>query len=448
MTEGVVPVSGLYTRSGSEIPEPRLTFEDHGTYGKILLRLEANGLSYTFDPAVMLRVGLFQSVTKHSLVIASGWVPTITEVDATRVVTLAFANSLYPAITVTVVMTPVPDGYSCTITVGNTDTIHGVEWVGWPRLACKAHSGDPDNAYLAYGFVAGAVLPQPHNFTFNDFLVSTEAPSCMQFWDYYDAETKVHLYVATDDDDGYAKRWNLNGDNSSVSLQEWMHHVPNPLRAHNGTAIVPYTFTYTVRICLFRGLTEDGRCGAYDAALRYSNWASNETDRPWLDKGPWDDVASNVSSRVRASDFYYSVGPTVPHTNYWTDIVQDMTRLQSFLGITDMMGFLYSWGTNQGTLVNAPTFLPPSFLPLNQAVNQNTALGTAAAASIHLSWYTIPQFWESYLTGAPFSPFRYDDFEGTTDYGAIAQYVVRDVDDAPVLGNFDASVFPPPVVGP
>jgi len=195
------------------------------------------------------------------------------------------------------------------------------------------------------------------------------------------------------------------------------------------TGVVPYTMTYNVNMELFKGRTEDRRCGFYDAAIRYRTWGTDMT-RPWMieAEGPWMD-ADDVSDRVKDSDFYYVSGHSNSSApaNFWTDIVEDMSRVQSIIGSTDQLGLLYGWAENIAFLSDLE---PPAFTPLIQGANQNTALGTAAAADMHLSYYTLAPFWESSLTGD--APFDYLDFIGTTDYDDVFQYTIRDSDDTPI----------------
>jgi hypothetical protein len=324
----------------------------------------------------------------------------------------------------------------------NTSTVYATEWFEFPRYACKPPSGDTNNAYLAHGFCGGLVLKNPHLATLDEFTFALEAPPNMQYFDYYDADTKAHLYVATDDEDGWRKRWDITGDQVDTVVIGLKHYFPNPRRAHNGAVpgVMPFTVPYTVSMELFRGKTADGRCGCYDSALRYRTWATH-SDRSWMANGPWMDDP-DVSDRVKDSDLYYvrlKNDPAIDATE-WSTIVEDMDRLKTFVGATHMLGLLYGWAENMHF---AGTFLPPAFDPLAQPGDLDTALGTAAAANIHLSSYTIPQWWDNALTGAGFAPWRFDDFIGTIDYNAISQYVIRDKDNIVLTVPQDGPHQPP-----
>lgn len=427
--EQTVGVSGLHTQTGEQIKRPSITFATgHATYGTYIKSIKANGITWEFDPCSMFGVGVWHAANGAATELTNqSWTPTITEAEGTGVVTVLLSlASPYTGITFTFTMTPTPDGYDIGCVTTNTNATYGVEWVEFPRLACKPHSEDADNAYLAYGFAGGCTLKAPHNFTFNTFTTAPEAPSSMQFWDYFDASTKAHLYVSTDDDDGYLKRWNLTGDSSSIALQGWRHFYQNPRRAGNGSGVMPYTQTYNTRIAVFRGRTADGRMGGYDSALRYRDWATH-SDRPWMTQGAWA-AAAGVSSRVKSSDLYYVQSSPTPIANHWTTFTTDMVRLKTYIGATHMLTLWYTWGANMNDLIGAD-FLPPAFEPLDQAADQNTALGTAATNNIHVSLYHIPNLWDNSLTTPTDDPFAFDGFVGDVDYGSIHDYIIRDHDD-------------------
>lgn len=447
MIDGLVKVSGVFAASGVEIQPPKITFGESSAFGTYIERMEASGIVWSFAPCSMLGLGLWRASGGVAVQIRDyAWSPTVTTNAATGVITLLFTHPSYSGVSVTATLTPTPDGFSIGLVAANTNSSYGLEYVAFPRLGCKPHSGDPANAYLAHGKQSGCVVKNPHAVTFDQFLISPESPDSMQFWDYFDSSTKAHCYVSTDDTDFYRKRWNLLGDGSSVALQEWEHHLKNPRVAHNGSAVVPYTFTYSTRIALFRGLTEDGRCGAYDSAIRYRDWATDPT-RSWLTDGVWNSVSSSVSSRIRTPDlFWVAGGMETPPTSYWSNTVTDLYRIKNFCQTDHVCLMLYSWGTNQGDL-EGDNFRPPSFLPVVQLADMETALTGAALVDIHAALYTIPAVWDQALTGSGSLPFRYDGFIGTTNYGLISQYVLRDHDDNALAVPIEPNPPDNPVLG-
>jgi hypothetical protein len=277
-----------------------------------------------------------------------------------------------------------------------------------------------------------------------------QSPPNMQYLDYFDISNKVHLYISTEDDDGYAKAQPILGDGASVTRIGIRHFFKNSFIAGNaGGGVMPYTLTYPTKFELFRGKVEDGRCGYYDTAIRYRAWATGAARQAMVQAGgPWVDNP-DVSDRVKDSDFYYIAGGQKDSTDplFWTTLLTDMARIQGFigtLGVTPMLGLLYAWAQNMD-FVNPNAFLPPKFTPLIAAGNQDTALQSAAGANIHLSYYTLPCFWDSSVTGAGAGVFRLDDFIGTIDYNNIAAYCIRDKLNNPIgIPGFQ----PDPPVGP
>ena len=428
--EGYVPVCDLAVNTGPDIAVPEIMFATDGANGTYIKRLRVGSLVFSFADTYMFRVGMWGPAGYVQLD-DEQWEPTIETDTISGVITITQAlgdiDDDYDGITLSATMTPVAEGYQVSaITMDNENVDFSVEWFEIPRLGVRSQT-EQGNMYLAHGFVGGMVLKDPENVTLDDALRTTiTGPPSMQFMSYYDITTREHLYLSTDDDDGAPKNYVLTGD-GSTSVCAFMHWCPNPRRAGN-PGVVPYTMTYNVSMELFKGRTQDGRCGYYDAAIRYRSWATDMT-RPWMIEaaGPWMD-AGDVSSRVKNSDFYYISGHSNSSApaNFWSDIVTDMTRVQTILNADEMLGMLYGWAENIAFLTDLE---PPAFTPLIQGADQNTALGVASAAGIHLSYYTLPPFWESTLAGD--APFDYNDFVGTIDYNDILQYTIRDNDDSP-----------------
>lgn len=421
---------------GSVTPRPSITFDTDATLGPYISEIALGDLVFRFSPVSLFYASIHHVANNVDVQLSGTQIShTITEDETTGIVTIVSTFVSYANISSTLTLTPIVEGYQIGISSTVTSAVYALEWIEFPRLGCQAPSEVASNAYLAYGFVGGMVSTTPHMLTLDTFDTAPGAPPSMQFWDYYDISTKAHLYISTDDDSGYPKLWVAVGDRSSVTRQAWRHYFANPRRVHNGSITMPMTTTYHVNIELFKGQTADGRCGHYDSAIRYRTYGIAAA-RPWVADGPWA-ASANVSSRVKNSDFYYvraaDGAPASPTA--WSDTVQDMARIQSFVGATHMLGLLYGWSANMDFALG---FYPPKFTPLTAAANMNTALGTAAAANIHLSLYTLPCFWETSLTSIGDVPFRYNDFIGTTDYNEISQFCIRDTNDAVItnVGGF------------
>ncbi len=443
----VLPSHGAAAGS-SPLGHSTITFAEDETYGTYISELTSGNVRFTFNPTYLFKFGLFNDTTNEVIELTTvAWAPTVAEAETTGEVAISMTlPSPYADISIAITLSPLAEGYRVSsLIVDNDSATYALEWAEFPRLACKPPSGVASNGWLAHGFCAGLVIPNPYEKDLTNFTIALECPPSMQFFDYFDISTKDHLYIASDDDDGWRKMHQLLGDGSSVSTQGFRHFFPNPKRAGNGAGVMPFTLPYNINIEMFKGKTADGRCGGYDSALRYRAWATH-TDRPWIAAagGPWAASAA-VSSRVKNSDFYYvrltnqGLAGT-PHTT----IVEDMRRLKEFIqlftGAIEMMGLLYGWSENMDFIND---FQPPAFFPLIEAADLETALQLAEINDIYLSWYTIPQWWDNGLTGAPSVPFRYDDFIGTIDYNAISQYVIRDYDNVPLTGFVNEDLLPP-----
>lgn len=424
---------------GSPFPRPSITFSTDTTHGVYISEIRLGELVFTFAPTYLFTMGLFNDDTETGVDLSGQvWSPTVSENEATGVVTLTLTMPApYTGIIFTAVFTPTAEGYSITFGAANTNASWAIDYCEFPRIGCTSPSGLADNTRLAHGFVGGLVARHPHLLDLTAFQTAIEAPPSMQFVDYYDVTTKAHLYMAWDDDAGYRKQWQIRGDLSSIMYIGFRHFFPNPRIATNGgVSVMPYTFTYHTILELFRGKTADGRCGHYDAAIRYRTWGTNAS-RFWMANGPW--VAdSSTSTLVKNSDFLYMTGnqrsPSGTFTP-WTNFIEDMRRIKVFIGAANIIGLLYAWA--DGLDFMAPNgFMPPKFFPTIENANQDTALGTALAQNIHLSYYTCPLLWETLLAGAGGVPFQYDHFIGTVDFGSMASFVIRDKNNVPISPDF------------
>lgn len=409
---------------------PLLTIHSDPVYGTFIQTISANGLTAYFAPCFMFRASIWSVAGGSPTVVQTpDDVEIETQFEATTgvwVFTASFPD--YPGISVQARLTPIPEGFRVTQTPFNTSATRGLEWWEFPRLGCVPDNGVDTDAFIAHGFTSGLTMRRPNTLNFDTgytfipgaFNTLLPAPSAMQYTSYFNKTTKLHVYVQTDDDVGYSKEWGTIGQ-GIASVQFWRHHPKNPRKAGNNGAGVP--LTYNQDIIVFRGRCSDGRCGAYDAAIRYRAYGTGVM-RSWMTRGPWAD-ALNVPDRVKNSRFYYVSG----HSLFGTPWIEDARRVKTFLGASNMMLLAYNWGKNQGALLGPPTFRPPEFTPMPNAADITIALQAAAANNIHVSYYTIPHPWDTTLTLAG-AFFRYTHFLGSIDYGALAQYMIKDV-----LGN-------------
>src|SRR5688572_1694123 len=421
--------SGKSARPGGpQVMQSELELAIDPTHGLYIASLRVGELVAYFDPTPLVKIGLWNTVTDKSIMLVgpTDVMYTVNTFETTGVITVECFPILYLGFIVTVTFTPIVDGFRVTASVTHAGPTYGVEWFEIPRLGCKPDSGNVANAWIAHGLMSGLTVINPHEVNFTPTSEGgtggLASPPAMQFTDYFDIDTKLHVYVAMDDDLGLYKEWCCKGD-GSTAVQGWRHHPANPRKATNGGAGVQ-TLPYGMNISLFRGQTEDGRCGHYDAAIRYREWAT-AVARPQMVRGPWVD-SIDIPNRVKNSDFYYVVQAHIngPGPTFWTDMVEDTRRIKNFLGAAEMMMLWYGWGINQGALISPPTFRPPEFTPLPQLANEDTALGTAAAQGIHVSWYTIPGIWDVTLDGA--DDFNYLSFDGSQAYGPMDNYMVKD----------------------
>lgn len=455
MTQPVVVVQPLLkagqtvTQEVNPLPRPTLTFATDETTGPYISEIRLGSIVFQFDPTVLLKVGLWNvsGAVAVELDDADDFTVTTSLNELTGAWTVTVSLVAYTGVSFAFTLSPLAEGFQVGMVTTSTSSTHAIEWCEFPRLGCKPPSETATNGWLAHGFCGGLVITDPYNTTLGSFGDALEAPPNMQFFDYYDIDTKAHLYISFDDEDGYRKQHQLIGDGSMVAVQGFRHFYPNPRRTANGGApTMPYTHTYHTNIEVFRGMCADGRMGCYDSAIRYRSFGTSSS-RSWMVDGPWN-AASNVSDLIKDSDFYYvrllDEPPTsgTPHT----DIVEDMIRVKDYIGATHMVGLLYGWANNMDF---ADSFFPPAFAPLAPIASGdlNTALGNAAADNVHLSVYIIPQWWMNELTGVGNVPFRFDDFIGTIDYNGITQYVLRDNDDNAQTGE-NLGQAPPILVEP
>lgn len=436
-----VPISGLGVASGYQVPTPSIYFETDATHGLFIRWIRLGEMIQHFAPTPIFNCNLWKisDNTRITLDDKTDYTITMTENDATKVITLAVTLVSYSSISFSFTLTPTATGYTVAQTLTSANASYAVEsWV-FPRLACLPPTTAAESA-LAHGWLSGWCINNPASET-----ISTEigSPPSMEFWSFFDKTTKQHFYVSTNDGTGWLKEWGLAGNGTSA-VQSWRHHPKNPRKASQGS-LSPQTLSYTMELTLFRGLCEDGRLGAVDAAIRYREWATNAS-RSWMSRGAWA-TASSVSSRVKNSDVLYVLQPSSypVSATFFTTFIEDIRRIKAFLGASEMLALLYGWGQYQGALIAPPDFRPPEFTPIPAAhsANLDTALGTANTNNIHCSFYTWVNGWDTTLISTIY--FNYLSFDASSAYGAIADRCIKDhtgaASEASDLVYFDLEAY-------
>ncbi len=416
-----VPLVGGQAPSGALLQQGVLEFVDDATVGLYIRKLTVGSMVARFQATPLIRICVW-NVAAHGGTLLQGpndITITMATEETSGIITLTAVPINYTNITVTVTINPTAEGVAFSGSMTNTNPSYGVEYVDYPCLACLPHSGNLANAYLAHGWLGGFTLKDSH--TAAQAVIGS--PPSMQCWDYFDIDNRVHLYASTNDDVGYNKEWIFEGVTTGT-CQRWRHHFKNPRLASNSGFSTQH-ITYVVDVALFIGKTGDGRCGHYDTAIRYRDWAANPL-RPWMSRGKWVDATSGtakVPARVRDSDFYILYATTnsaPPSATFWTTAVEDVRRLKNAIGADECIMLWYGWSVNQTGLLAPPSFRPQAFA-WAQPSDESTAIGTATANGIHVSIYTIPGVWDTTLNT---SDFKFTDFQGTIAYD-LSQYVVK-----------------------
>jgi hypothetical protein len=206
-------------------------------------------------------------------------------------------------------------------------------------------SADPANDYLVFPSLSGMLFQDPvHNFAPNRGW-GQDYPggyANMQFLAYYSKESGAGLYLASQDNAGYAKH-------IAVGLlgADWMEADIAHLAPLQAGADV--TVPYSVVLGVFHG-------DWFDAASVYRSWA---LEQPWTKSGP-------LVSRADVPDWLKNSGmiawkdtlgtPGTP--NAYSSLPQAAAVWQQTLQSAPVMDWI-GW-EKQGPWFNIPDFLPPS----------------------------------------------------------------------------------------